>query len=256
MTPCAPHRVALASYALGVLDEADSELLEFHLGGCDECAGELADLLPTVGELAVVDRDAFIRSELAGSPELPTRRSRAVNRRPHRSRHGWRLPISVVAAAAAVVVVGAVLLLFPHPSEPNRPGLATGTGTSSGAAAPLHVPTDASAAGRFQTTDPGTGARLELTVINKRWGSHLAMSLSNVRGPLRCRMVVTDVAGRTEVVSSWQVPPDGYGTPEHPAPLELQTDTYLTIGGISQVEVQTVAPDGSAGNRLVAVRTH
>ena len=68
MTPCAPHRVALASYALGVLDEADSEQLEVHLGGCDECAGELADLLPTADELAIVDRDAFIRSELAGSP--------------------------------------------------------------------------------------------------------------------------------------------------------------------------------------------
>ena len=109
MTPCGPHRVALASYALGVLDEADSEQLEFHLGGCDECAGELADLLPTVDELAIVDRDVFVRTELAGGPELPTRRSRAVNRRPHRSRVGWRLPVSVVAAAAAVVLVGVVL---------------------------------------------------------------------------------------------------------------------------------------------------
>ena len=69
-------------------------------------------------------------------------------------------------------------------------------------------------------------------------------------------MVVTDLDGRTEVVSSWQVPPDGYGTPAHPAPLELQTDSYLSITGISQVEVQTVGQDGSTGPRLVAVRSH
>ena len=257
MTPCGPHRVALASYALGVLDEADSEQLEVHLGGCDECAGELADLLPTVDELAIVDRNAFIRGELAGSPELPTRRSRAVSRRPHRARVGWRLPVSVIAAAAAVVVVGAVLLLFPHPSEPGRPGLATGASPSAatGRAAPLRVPGTGASAALFQSTDTGTGAHIELTVTNKRWGSHFAMSLSNVRGPLRCRMVVTDLDGRTEVVSSWQVPPDGYGTPTHPAPLELQTDSYLPLTGISQVEVQIVGQDGTVGTRLVAVRS-
>jgi anti-sigma factor RsiW len=256
MTPCGPHRVALASYALGVLDEVDSEQLEVHLGGCDECAGELADLLPTAGELAMVDRDAFIRSEISGVTELPTRQPRAVNRRPRRSRLGWRLPVSVVAAAAAVVVVGAVLLLFPHPSEPSRPGVAGGAGTSTAAsrAAPLGVLGGGASAAQFQSTDPGTGARLELTVTSKRWGSHLAMSLSNVRGPLRCRLVVTDLDGHTEVVSSWQVPPDGYGTPAHPAPLELQTDSYLSIAGISQVEVQTVGQDGTVSTRLVALR--
>ncbi len=267
MTPCGPHRVALASYALGVLDEADSAQLEAHLGGCDECVCELADLLPTVNDLAIVDPEAFIRAELAANLEPPARRSPARGHRPHRARLGRRLRVSLagrqlrllgwVLAAAAPVVVGLVLVLFPHPSGPDRSDLAGGAGTPSAtvSAAPTHVPSDAAPAGRFQATDPATGAHLELTVIDKRWGSHLAMSLSNVQGPLRCRMVVVDMNGRTEVVSSWQVPWDGYGTPTHPAPLELQTDSYLPLAGISRVEVQTVDPSG-AGGRLVAVTPH
>jgi hypothetical protein len=259
VTPCVPHRVALASYALGVLDDADSSALEIHLADCDECAVELADLLPTAGALATVERDAFVRAELSARLDLPDWRSPARSRSPDRQRRtrrvpDWRLPVSVAAIAAAFVLVVVVLALFPHPFDPDRPGLAGGAGPATASAGPVpgQVSGVAASARQFRATDPNTGVRLELTVTSKRWGSHLAMSLSNVHGPQRCRMVVTDTQGRTEVLSSWQVPWDGYGIPTHPAPLELQTDSYLPLGEISQVEVQTVDQSGN-GNRLVAL---
>jgi hypothetical protein len=37
----------VASYALGVLDEADSERFEEHLADCWVCAGELESFLPS-----------------------------------------------------------------------------------------------------------------------------------------------------------------------------------------------------------------
>jgi hypothetical protein len=258
LTPCVPHRVALASYALGVLDDADSAELEIHLADCDECAVELADLLPTAGALATVQRDAFVRAELAAQLELPAQLDLPARRSPERQRRtrrvaGWRLPVSVAATAAALVLVAAVLALLPRPFEPDRPGLAGGAGpAASNGPEPGQVSSVAASGRQFRATDPSTGVRLELTITSKRWGSHLAMSLANVHGPQRCRMVVTDAQGRTEVISSWQVPSDGYGVPTHPAPLELQTDSYLPVTEISQVEVQTVDRSGT-GSRLVAL---
>ncbi|OLB67205.1 MAG: hypothetical protein AUI10_00710 [Actinobacteria bacterium 13_2_20CM_2_72_6] len=260
MTACAPERIALASYALGVLDDADSAELEAHLADCDECANELAALLPTVGALATVDGEAFVRTELVTNLELPKRG--IVGSRPHKL--GKRLPLSVagrqlqVSAKAlvltALVVVGLALVMIPYAAGPSRADLngRNSPPPATASAAPTQAPSSAPPAGRFQDTDPGTGAHLDLTITDTRSGSHLALSLDHVPGPLHARLVVFDTSGGLEVLSSWQVPPDGYGTPAHPAPLELQADSRLPRGRITRVEVQVVDQNG-AGAGLVGV---
>jgi hypothetical protein len=252
MTSCATEQIALASYALGVLDDMDSAELEIHLAECDGCADELADLLPTVGALATVDGEEFVRTELVTNLELP-RRGPIGGRRPRRL--GKRLPLSVagremqvparVLVLTALVVVGLALVMIPYAAGPSRAELngRTGAPSATASAGPAHASSD---------TDPATGAHLELTITDRQRGSHLVMSLSHVQGPLHCRVVVFDTNGGTEVLSSLQVPEEGYGTPAHPAPLELSADSYLPRARISRVEVQVVDQNG-AGTRLVAV---
>jgi hypothetical protein len=65
-------------------------------------------------------------------------------------------------------------------------------------------------------------------------------------------MVTVEPNGTTEVVSSWQVPPDGYGTPQHPEPLTLQAHSALAPQQMARVEIQTIDATGTA-TRLVAV---
>ena len=262
MTSCATERIALASYALGVLDDADSAELEIHLADCDGCADELADLLPTVSALATVDTEEFVRTELVTNLELP-RRGVVTGRRPRRL--GKRLPLSVagrqmqvparVLVLTALVVVGLALVMIPYAAGPSRADL---TGRPSAGASVASAPASGgtsggtASAGRFQATDPATGAHLELTITDAPSGSHLVMSLSQVQGPLHGRVVVFDTNGAYEVLSSLQVPAEGYGTSKHPAPLESVADTHLPRSRISRVEVQVVDQNG-AGARLVAV---
>jgi anti-sigma factor RsiW len=265
MTSCAPERTAIASYALGVLDEADSAQLEIHLADCDECANELAELLPSVGALATVDTEAFVHTELVANLELPGRGPAGGRRpRPHPRRIGKRLPLSVagrqmqvparVLVLTALVVLGLALVTIPYAAGPSRADQTgrTGAPSASASAAPKQGPGGTAAPGRFQATDPATGVHVELTIADRQSGSHLVMSLSQVEGPAQGRLVAYDTDGVANVLSSWQIPPEGYGTPTHPAPLELQVDCNLPRARISRVEVQRVDQNG-AGARLVAV---
>ena len=62
--PAAPH-MDVASYALGVLGEAESSRFEEHLATCQDCAEQLEDFLPVVGLLPEVP---------LSSVDLPPRR--------------------------------------------------------------------------------------------------------------------------------------------------------------------------------------
>jgi hypothetical protein len=48
--------------------------------------------------------------------------------------------------------------------------------------------------------------------------------------------------GAVEVVSSWQVPAEGYGTTAHPERLRLQANSSLPVSAIDRLEVEVLSP--------------
>ncbi|WP_238450628.1 zf-HC2 domain-containing protein [Micromonospora sp. 4G55] len=53
----------VAAYALGVLDEQDTERFEEHLATCWACAAELETMVPVVGLLSDIDGETMMAME-------------------------------------------------------------------------------------------------------------------------------------------------------------------------------------------------
>jgi hypothetical protein len=126
----------------------------------------------------------------------------------------------------------------PPPWDPSWPGLGD-RGTPAGE--------------HFATTDPGSGVHLEVYLDAKRWGTQLSVSVEHITGPLTCRLVVVSRDGSTEAVSSWGVPPEGYGTTAHPQPLVLPGSTRIARQDIARIDL--VAAGGSGAGATVATLT-
>lgn len=273
MTSCFEEHLDLASYALGLLDEAQCAHIEAHLATCDECALELEALLPTVDVLAGVDRVAALAALEHDPVPLPdpdydvlpldTGRTRARRRRPGRypgrveltargrgfARPRGRRLAAMLVAAALVIIAGVVLGLLPSDGVPQVGAGPTAGALSPGATVPgIDSPRSResdNAEGRyFWAVNPTTGTRLDIMLASRQWGTHLSFALSEGKGPLRCRMITIDRRGAVEVVSSWQVPAEGYGTPAHPERLRLQANSSLLPSEISRVDVQALDPAG------------
>jgi anti-sigma factor RsiW len=254
MTRCYEDRLDLASYALGLLDERECARVEAHLARCDDCALELEGMLPASALLAGVDRAATLAA-LADEPEplldadtgyatppwsdpAPLPRYARPTGLPAAHRRiappqGWRLA-ALLGAAAAVIGIGVVIGLLPSDGGPAQvsAGPVTAGATAIGSAG---------AGGRsYWAVNPGTGTRLDITLASRQWGTHMTFDLSEGRGPLRCRLVTIDTRGGVEVVSSWQVPPEGFGTQAHPERLSLQANSSLPIAQIARVDVEAL----------------
>jgi hypothetical protein len=65
-----------------------------------------------------------------------------------------------------------------------------------------------------------------------------------VQGPLVCQLVAVGPNISGEVVSTWKVPPNGYGTAKNPEPLLLQGATSVSRKDISRIEIQSVGVSG------------
>ncbi|MEX0755588.1 MAG: zf-HC2 domain-containing protein [Actinomycetota bacterium] len=116
MTPPADHvRSLLGAFALGHLDEDETEAVRAHLEGCAACRAEADELLAVAGVLPLADP-----SRLGAQPDPPDDLLDGVLERidrERRERHHTRqrsLAIRIgVAATIAVVVVAALVVLLP-----------------------------------------------------------------------------------------------------------------------------------------------
>jgi hypothetical protein len=249
-TSNAPHW-DVAAYALGVLDARDAALFEEHLAECGSCAMELESLLPVTAMLAEVDRESFLGAEqsqrdgrmLAEMVNVVAfDRSRAQARR-----------LLAVAAGTVVMVLAVGLALFAGSqlgdpaSEIAGPAPSATSSTPPGIGGQEGPPPDEV----FDAVDRSTGVNAKLGLSSSDWGTAVSIELSNVEGPLVCQLVAVgpDVS---EVVSTWRVPPDGYGTAKHPDPVFLQASTSVAREDIERFEVQSISPSG-VPNVLVSV---
>ncbi|MEU4470028.1 zf-HC2 domain-containing protein [Micromonospora sp. NPDC023888] len=247
-----PDHMDVAAYALGVLDEQDTERFEEHLATCWACAAELETMVPVVGLLSDIDGETMMALEqTATDPALLNRTLGAV--RADRRRTRFR---QLLATAAAVVVFGGLSgygfvsvtdsgpapLAGATPSAPVEP-------TTSGPTAPPSGPGVGGTeeeGDQVEATDPTTGVQTTMFLVKREYGTRINFSLRKLPGPRICRLVVVRKNGSTEVISSWSVPDGGYGTNTRPQGLELSASTAAPVEDIKQLQVQSVDANGVA----------
>lgn len=220
MTPEDVHR-DVGAYALGVLDPRDSARFEEHLTLCRSCPRELEQLSSVAALLSHVSADSLVFAER--STREPRRVEALVGavrkeRRRIRTRHGLTL-----AACLVLIVAGAVVAMTFGMGQPGLPGVHTDP-----------------AAQKLHAVSQSTGTEATVQVEGQPWGSQVALQITHVKGPVACRLLAVDKNGRSEVVMGWSVPPEGYGTPAHPAPLLVHGGTDVDTANLARFEVRTV----------------
>jgi len=241
----------VAAYALGVLDERDAARFEDHLIDCPACAIELESLLPVVDILSDVDADALVATEQSRRDGVVLKKMIGEVKRERRRANSRRL----YSLAAAVVVfamlsIGALFAgaqwLAPEPqssqvaqrSSKQLDPLPLAKGGTGLGGTPL--------AGKVYTsTDARTNVSASVGLEEKDWGTQVSFAVSNIKGPLTCRLVAVRTDGNSEVLSTWSVGEKGWGTAAQPEPLLLQAVTALKRADIAHIQVQSIDGKGS-----------
>jgi hypothetical protein len=142
---CREWRGALASAALGRLEDAEAIALQAHLDGCAACRAELAALTSVARALPRADIERV--ADVPGEP--PSRlEEQVVGRiaaiRADRGRRRWRALVAVAAVVAAGAGIGAVIA---RTNDGDRPAPAATIDFPFGGEASGHAELDARAEG-------------------------------------------------------------------------------------------------------------
>ncbi|MEV7424023.1 MULTISPECIES: anti-sigma factor family protein [unclassified Streptomyces] len=257
---------AVGAYVLGILEDAEATAFEAHLAGCRICAvhlEEFSGMEPMLAMLADTPDPLSVPGPLPGSlgappakpvvvplAQLPTPSvsvqpspqllGRLVDevavKRAKRKRRGLYL-----VAAAAVLIIGGPVGAVVATSGDSSPG--------SNQAAPSNPADDfKKIAGKVGATDPTTKVSASVATEPKLWGTRTSLELKNVKGPLKCSLIVVSKTGEEEVVTSWSVPEWGYGIPDSPneagkKPLYVEGGTAMDKKDIDHFEVRTFEGD-------------
>ena len=224
---------------------------------CWACAAELETMVPVVGLLPEVpiptvdlpprpvvldDVRARHRGRAGERAARPDGRSAAS-----RARAALRRP-AVAASAAAVAAVAVTAGVFGEFGEFGHDEILTSAGAAPSAAVSpwsgLQGP-DLEHGRRLVGTDPGTGVHAEVVLDAAAWGTKVSFALSRLPGPQNCRLVAVRRGGDEEMLSSWTVPPEGYGEAGQPHPLVLQAATALDRSDIVSLRVDAVGQGGA-----------
>ncbi|MGW1073183.1 anti-sigma factor family protein [Streptomyces sp. NPDC002537] len=199
MTQPTPH-MDVGAYALGVLDEAEAVRFEEHLADCPECAAELDGLLgltPLLADLRESAPDPGVLTARPGPALLGNLLAEATAVR--RTQRVRRL---CLAAAAAVLIVAGPLVGSALTSQ-HTPSHSTVS-----AAKAMYEEGE-----KIGAVDPATKVDATVSLEEKPWGTHVALRLANVKGPLTCDLVAVGKNGERQTVTTWAVPAAGYGLP-------------------------------------------
>ncbi|MFI7614835.1 anti-sigma factor family protein [Nonomuraea terrae] len=232
----------VGAYALGLLDDDDRLAFEAHLLGCAACRRELSELAGVAGVLHGIGpvEDSFDRP---GGPEGDVldllRHKKDADRRTRRGTF-------MIGMAAAVTLVAGGLTIGTQLGAGAQPPLAHGhggqMGEHMGPAEQFYVD------GRPIAGKGSGGVTGGLVVESKGWGTHAALKLSGVTGPLECELISVSKSGERRVMTGWSVPPAGYGVPGSPDPLYMHGGSATPLEDVDRFEVVT-----SEGRRLLTV---
>jgi len=231
----------VASYALGILDDADMTRFEEHLAGCDRCGLELESLLPVTDLLADVDGAAFVEmEEVVRDDHMLDEMVNAVTY--ERSRAKARRVFQLAAGVVGFLAVGGVAVANMGGGSTPTP-LAAPSATVS-IKAGENTGNNMALAETFRPTDKNTGVEGVFRVAGSPWGTEVQLTLAKVKGPLNCQLVAVHKDGTSDIMSTWVVPKDGYGTKDHPERLVLPGASATKRSDIARLEVQSVDDSG------------
>ena len=220
MTSPPEDHVDVGAYVLGVLDAAEAAAFEEHLAGCPQCAEQVTEL--GMLEPILADHRAAGGSGVGSGPAPrpdDALLGRLVGEVTAGRRRTRRRRLVLVAAAAALVIGG--------------PAVTAVVTADSGH--PVQT-----VAQQFTATDAGTGARATVGIEGKTWGSQITLQLSNVDGPLSCDLIAVSHAGEQQTVTTWSIPPIGYGASNAPGVLRTGGGAGLQPEDIDHFEVRTL----------------
>lgn len=199
--------VALGAYLLGSLDPSERSSFERHMPTCSTCRREMVRLAPLPGLLGQVQLsdlelpfdDPVPEPDLWPLPPEPEPEHEPAP--PPRNRRR----LVLVGAAVVIVLVMAAGLLVPR------------------------LVGDDSATTTWQATDSASGVIASADLVRKSWGTELWMSMENMPKGARCKLIVHDRAGRTEIGGWW-------GT-DHAADERIPGSTSFTVEEIERLDV-------------------
>ncbi|MEV6807349.1 anti-sigma factor family protein [Streptomyces sp. NPDC017248] len=246
-SPVPSEHETVGAYALGILDDAEATAFEAHLAGCEWCArqlDELAGMEPMLAALADLPGSGGtppIGESLSARPSPRLAENlvdEVAEQRARKRRRGFYL----VAAAAALIIGGPLAALAVDGGGDG------GQVTATPAQAAFRTMSDKKSA-----TDAATRVSATVALAGKDWGTQAVLELKNVKGPLKCSLVLVAKNGQRVTMSSWSVPDWGYGVPgarteEAKKPLYIGGAAAFQPNEIDHFEVVTFE-----GKKLVQV---
>ncbi|MCS0602533.1 zf-HC2 domain-containing protein [Streptomyces sp. LP11] len=213
----------VGAYALGILDDAEATAFEAHLAGCEWCAqqlDELAGMEPMLAALADLPGSGSVPAigeslSAKPSPRLVEKLVDEVGEQRARKR---RRSFYMIAAAAALIIAGPLA------------AIAVSGGSDGGAQVTASPAQDTfrTMSDKASATDAATHVSATVGMAQKAWGTQAVLELKNVKGPLKCSLVLVAKNGQRVTMSSWSVPNWGYGLPDGTTP---ESRKPLYIGG-------------------------
>jgi anti-sigma factor RsiW len=211
-------RRLLGGYLLGGLDDADTDRLDAHLLGCDECRAELDRLAP-VPELLRSLENALPVTVAAGSRPSPARieallaRMRAERFQDRRRGLGRRL--AAVAAAVLVVAAGVGVIATRDTDPPAGPPS-------------VAAPSQPVVTAVFEPSD-GSGLAGQAVLTGRTWGVSVDLTVSKLpgRGPFTCR--VTKADGTQEQAAIWGPTPSGNARVTGASSIQLRNVSAVAV---------------------------
>ncbi|MFF7351894.1 MULTISPECIES: anti-sigma factor family protein [Streptomyces] len=214
----------VGAYALGILDDAEATAFEAHLAGCEWCAqqlDELAGMEPMLAALADLPGSGStpaIGDSLSAKPS-PRLVEKLVDEVAEKRAQKRRRSFYMIAAAAALIIAGPLA------------AVAVNSGSGGGGdqvAASTAQTTFSAMPDKKSATDPSSQVSATVGMAQKDWGTQAVLELKNVKGPLKCSLVLVAKNGQRVTMSSWSVPNWGYGIPDGTTP---ESKKPLYIGG-------------------------
>lgn len=227
-----PQTSTLGVYLLGALEPEERSTFESHLYGCDICRAELVRLAPLPGLLNQISLSDF--EESAASPvavlettappfELPVAVTElpdpvvidqvAEPDTPERPKPYRRFWFAAAAAALVVALVVAGILGYEAMQGQSAPQAQTVT---------------------WSATNPATGARADVVLTQKSWGTDIRVWMSNTPAGKECKLVILarngyrDRAGYKEIAGWWQTGHDSHE--------EIPGATSIDLNMINQLQ--------------------
>lgn len=184
------QRMDLGAYVLGALSAQERRTVEDHLAQCGQCRAELAGLetLPALLDAVPAERAAQIADDAGRAPEpgaAPRELLARVTRRRRARAAAWTA--SLAAAAAGFFAAGIAL----GPTLGARPGQAASPSAS--AAAPATTVTLAS----------GDGARIDLALVARAWGTELDLTCRGMPNGGAYTVWVVSAGGTAQQAGAW-----------------------------------------------------